>query len=433
MSNVEKTSEPSMDEILNSIRKIIADDPTGSRPAQPTSVVPLPPPGIAALSTSRMTATPPPPPAPSRNPVPPPSAVDDVLDDFARGPPTLRPSPPATPAVSARTNSDAPSWSPPHTSGSGEKLPPAPQPPPPLTLKPFFGLPPGDSLSLETTGVRSAPNDRPANTDFGSFIPKRPDGPLTPQSLPEFVLPPERPPVRGANTEVKPSPNGQAQARPAYATPAAQSAPAVDEKSPPLAQPVEKGVPAPTTPQPSDGGRHTQVATSTAAPAVNAATVAAGVKAAEAPSATPTGRTSLPSSNGPAGEERRVPPAASQGNGADKPDMVISGPPLSQNRLFPPAPSHPATQSSPPAVTPPQNTPLAARQPVNTPAQYPPGQAGAAPKPASAPAAAPARTMEDTVAELLRPMLRQWLDANMPRIVEKALRVELADESKKKH
>jgi hypothetical protein len=30
------------------------------------------------------------------------------------------------------------------------------------------------------------------------------------------------------------------------------------------------------------------------------------------------------------------------------------------------------------------------------------------------------------MAELLRPMLRQWLDANLPRIVEKALRVELA-------
>jgi cell pole-organizing protein PopZ len=36
------------------------------------------------------------------------------------------------------------------------------------------------------------------------------------------------------------------------------------------------------------------------------------------------------------------------------------------------------------------------------------------------------RTLEDTVADLLRPMLRDWLDANMPRIVEKALRVELA-------
>jgi cell pole-organizing protein PopZ len=39
---------------------------------------------------------------------------------------------------------------------------------------------------------------------------------------------------------------------------------------------------------------------------------------------------------------------------------------------------------------------------------------------------APERTLEDTVAELLRPMLRQWLSDNMPRIVEKALRIELA-------
>ena len=41
------------------------------------------------------------------------------------------------------------------------------------------------------------------------------------------------------------------------------------------------------------------------------------------------------------------------------------------------------------------------------------------------------RTLEDTVAELLRPMLRDWLDANMPRIVEKALRVELAASAKR--
>ena len=34
--------------------------------------------------------------------------------------------------------------------------------------------------------------------------------------------------------------------------------------------------------------------------------------------------------------------------------------------------------------------------------------------------------LDDTAAELLRPMLRQWLDSNMPRIVEKAFREELA-------
>lgn len=38
----------------------------------------------------------------------------------------------------------------------------------------------------------------------------------------------------------------------------------------------------------------------------------------------------------------------------------------------------------------------------------------------------PETGLDDTVAELLRPMLRQWLADNMPRIVEKALRIELA-------
>ena len=41
------------------------------------------------------------------------------------------------------------------------------------------------------------------------------------------------------------------------------------------------------------------------------------------------------------------------------------------------------------------------------------------------------RTLEDAVVELLRPMLRQWLDDNMPRIVEKALKVEMADSLKR--
>jgi len=49
-----------------------------------------------------------------------------------------------------------------------------------------------------------------------------------------------------------------------------------------------------------------------------------------------------------------------------------------------------------------------------------------------APAVAPGgvRTLEDTVVDLLRPMLRQWLDENMPRMVEKALRIELAQSVK---
>jgi uncharacterized protein len=48
----------------------------------------------------------------------------------------------------------------------------------------------------------------------------------------------------------------------------------------------------------------------------------------------------------------------------------------------------------------------------------------AAPNAAYAPTQTPlmSRTLEDAVADLLRPMLREWLDANMPRIVEKMAR-----------
>ena len=74
-------------------------------------------------------------------------------------------------------------------------------------------------------------------------------------------------------------------------------------------------------------------------------------------------------------------------------------------------------------------TALVAQQPPVTPA--PPATAVAAPPSTSiAPVERPlvgVRTIEDMVAELLRPMLREWLEANMPRMVEKALRIELAE------
>lgn len=55
---------------------------------------------------------------------------------------------------------------------------------------------------------------------------------------------------------------------------------------------------------------------------------------------------------------------------------------------------------------------------------------GPPPVPAPAPAAAAESSgsgIEDATADLLRPMLRQWLSENMPRMVEKALSIELAE------
>jgi uncharacterized protein len=36
-----------------------------------------------------------------------------------------------------------------------------------------------------------------------------------------------------------------------------------------------------------------------------------------------------------------------------------------------------------------------------------------------------ARTLEDLTREMLRPMLKSWLDANLPRIVERLVRAEI--------
>jgi hypothetical protein len=50
--------------------------------------------------------------------------------------------------------------------------------------------------------------------------------------------------------------------------------------------------------------------------------------------------------------------------------------------------------------------------------------------PAAPPAPPGVRTLEDTVVDLLRPMVRDWLDDNMPRLVEKALRIEATDRAR---
>lgn len=45
---------------------------------------------------------------------------------------------------------------------------------------------------------------------------------------------------------------------------------------------------------------------------------------------------------------------------------------------------------------------------------------------APAPAAGPARSLDDFVADLLRPALREWLDAHLPEIVEAMVAKEIA-------
>src|SRR4051795_12611160 len=75
MSQPAKAQEPSMEEILASIRRIIADDET--KPASPPAAA-APPPRPAALPPRN--PTPPSPPAAAPHPFPPPSSVMDQRD-----------------------------------------------------------------------------------------------------------------------------------------------------------------------------------------------------------------------------------------------------------------------------------------------------------------------------------------------------------------
>ena len=87
MNQAAKTQEPSMEEILASIRRIIADDDAAKSPASPLTP-PSPPEPVKAAPVA---AAPPPPapapafvpvPAPEPEPVPEPSVSESVLDEM---------------------------------------------------------------------------------------------------------------------------------------------------------------------------------------------------------------------------------------------------------------------------------------------------------------------------------------------------------------
>lgn len=61
--------------------------------------------------------------------------------------------------------------------------------------------------------------------------------------------------------------------------------------------------------------------------------------------------------------------------------------------------------------------------------ERPGGRANGGTHSAASPFEASSKTLEDSVKDMLRPMLRQWLDENMPRMVTAALKDELGDSS----
>lgn len=120
--------------------------------------------------------------------------------------------------------------------------------------------------------------------------------------------------------------------------------------------------------------------------------------------------------------------------------MRMSSEPASAPAAVPepiPAPPVEMTATPAPVEMPPEHVEPEAVQPAPEADTFPmPAQMVATPPP---PLPADARgdaagegvgSIEDTTADLLRPMLRQWLADNMPRMVEKALHIEIAESVK---
>ena len=428
----DKNTEPSMDEILSSIRKIIADDTPGARPPQ-IGGVPLPPAVKTEFATS--SGVPPPP----RPPVLKPPAVDDVLDELTQDIKPARAAPPAPKPATADENTGS-SWpfsrkSPVVTSET--KAPPSPPPAPERSL-------PSAPASLARGSDVAEKSDKRPGADFGTFVPSRTDALPTGATRPE-PLPHERLPDPSFGRAPRQADGLLGNLLPS----SARGASAPSEKAVADATGARSTGQTPP-PTPSDGRDDGSAMTGVSPDSATAKAV---------PTKSTAGETPAPLGNAPEAPEKPSPaastasslppsPQASQStvrNGAVVEAKVggsVSGS-ADGREAGKPAETTVANAAAAGTTAPVAPTASASGGDKSTVHDAPPA------KPATATAgttvqstqsrnlpgdrhSASQRTMEETVVDLLRPMLRQWLDANMPRILEKTLRAELTDDDKKK-
>lgn len=546
MTRAEKASEPSMDEILASIRRIIAEEPAGARPlpsvprapsplgttigvAQtgPSSARPLPldpstkpaaAPAAPVAQPSSVSPTLPPAPIDRSDAVPRPAApIDPVAAAMAaavapRERTMPRPADPPLPSVAApaaeRTedarNRDLPFGRIAEALGNerqaalraadtastnaanrveptlplgralendlSDLLADPPLPPPPAAAAPFAA----DAKEMPALGEdRMAPRLESSggrvfarrSIELGQALDAAPDRPTL---MPPTAVAPMPSAERLSETEAgephsSAAPKLTAQSRVVDKMLSARTAGARPAPPPPEPLPVEPVViaampelapaaPASLEPPIVEDGLEDLIETDDAQSALGM--LAAGLAAAAPVNASVV---AIPSPQSP--EEFTEPPA-------DDVPTVIAAIPHAPKAVAQPSPQPDAAAVAPPpaqvttdvvADAAPAAAPaVTAKAPVPSTAQLRPAVSTAAPSltalagfisppvvtvaapsaqaPAVVSAAPPAeravigvRTIEDMVAELLRPMLREWLAENMPRMVEKALRIELAE------
>jgi cell pole-organizing protein PopZ len=173
MSQTAKAQEPSMEEILASIRRIIADD-DGGKPAKAAEPAPSKPPAAAAAAASRPPPAPaPPPPAP-----PPPAAernaqsdIDAMLAELDPPRPEQQPEPePEPPPLPAATDV---------LELTEDNVAPSPGP------VPTFRTIDGDS---DIVFAEPAPEPPPSPPPVTQAMEEEPSAPEPPPSQPDYSL-----------------------------------------------------------------------------------------------------------------------------------------------------------------------------------------------------------------------------------------------------
>lgn len=394
MSKAEKVSEPSMDEILASIRKIIAEEPSGTKPAAPPQVT------RPVMAQAGATA-----PSPQRasslavNPAPAAGPVFGTrVSASSKAVPASAPAAPSAPVAprvqQEEQNAVSNSLLDEDLADLVESSPSTSQPAP------------------AASAGRAAPSPSVPGSQFGRGSNMAAAG--NPSEKVGWRFP--RPAAK-----VEASPQAAAAVSSSPAPVAAAAPPAARVSHPFPAAPAVAGDMAPAASKEA-GAKSPSPKGSVA---VEARTAVAAPSAA-APAALPTEQPELPGK--PATSVLSVSPSAAS---ALVQDGVASG-------EAPGGGAHVAAAADLSAASMPVSLP-AGPVPVDASIRVGgvPGGTQDAPSLMSSsslaalvPLAQPVRTMEDTVAELLRPLLREWLDKNMPRIVEKALKIEMASVAK---
>jgi len=162
MSQPAKAQEPSMEEILASIRRIIADDDT-AKPAPPAAAAPPPRPAAMPPRNPIPPSPPPRPVAPPPPPPPPPAAVMDQRDIdamLAADTPHVEPEPPAEDVLELTEQMAEPPEAPSFQTIDGQSdviFTDAPPPPEPRIVE--------EPRAVEEPPRRPQPAPQPAMTD----------------------------------------------------------------------------------------------------------------------------------------------------------------------------------------------------------------------------------------------------------------------------